>query len=309
MRTSKIYAWVCPETKAIVYVGKTSTTISRRMHSHFGRARRHCKTAKEVWLRDILERGLSPEIVILEETEVSLSSEAERKWASHYSQISPLLNSTKVGAGNPGVGRITWTPDLIALLGKVGDRKIAELIGCERKSVSYKRECLGIAAAMDRDDNLPPPHMGGWNRIELPESVIARLGKEPDYVIAESVGVVKTVIARVRRGLGIQDYASSTGNDGRMRSDRPHPRWIKRQEKKDAFLREGQIGDPVPDGVWAVVESMLPPAPTLGRHPLPTRKALRGVLYVLRSGIKWNDLRLAQIWGLGRLPTGGSVAG
>ena len=51
----------------------------------------------------------------------------------------------------------------------------------------------------------------------------------------------------------------------------------------------------LPDELWAKVEPLLPPPRPRrfdhpGRKPLDRRAVLTGILYVLRSGIRWNDL-------------------
>jgi transposase len=49
----------------------------------------------------------------------------------------------------------------------------------------------------------------------------------------------------------------------------------------------------VPDDLWAVIESLLPPErpkPKGGRPPIPNRAALIGILFVLKSGLPWEML-------------------
>ena len=49
----------------------------------------------------------------------------------------------------------------------------------------------------------------------------------------------------------------------------------------------------VPDELWEVIAPLLPPArprPKGGRPPTPDRKALTGILFVLKTGIPWEDL-------------------
>jgi transposase len=49
----------------------------------------------------------------------------------------------------------------------------------------------------------------------------------------------------------------------------------------------------LPDDVWARVEPLLPTRSEqwkTGRPPLPDRDALRGILFVLKTGISWQDL-------------------
>src|SRR3982751_4793881 len=51
----------------------------------------------------------------------------------------------------------------------------------------------------------------------------------------------------------------------------------------------------LPDELWAQVEPLLPPPKPRrfrfpGRKPLDDRKALTGILFVLKTGINWEDL-------------------
>src|SRR4051794_38612883 len=51
----------------------------------------------------------------------------------------------------------------------------------------------------------------------------------------------------------------------------------------------------LPDALWAKVEPLLPRPKrrrfrSPGRKPLTRRQALTGILFVLRTGIRWNDL-------------------
>lgn len=49
----------------------------------------------------------------------------------------------------------------------------------------------------------------------------------------------------------------------------------------------------LPDGLWAIVEPTLPaytPSPKGGRPPITHRQALTGILFVLETGLPWEDL-------------------
>jgi len=51
----------------------------------------------------------------------------------------------------------------------------------------------------------------------------------------------------------------------------------------------------IDDQLWASIESLLPPAKPRrfrypGRRPLPDRIVLTGILFVLKTGIRWNQL-------------------
>lgn len=49
----------------------------------------------------------------------------------------------------------------------------------------------------------------------------------------------------------------------------------------------------LPDPLWAVIEPILPayrPSPKGGRPPITHRQALTGILFVLKTGVPWEDL-------------------
>jgi transposase len=49
----------------------------------------------------------------------------------------------------------------------------------------------------------------------------------------------------------------------------------------------------IPDGLWPIIEKLLPPPspkPRGGRPRISDRAALSGILFVLRTGIAWEDL-------------------
>jgi transposase len=50
----------------------------------------------------------------------------------------------------------------------------------------------------------------------------------------------------------------------------------------------------LPDGLWTILEPLLPPLPPKnpkgGRPPLPHKQALIGILFVLKTGMPWEDL-------------------
>ena len=55
------------------------------------------------------------------------------------------------------------------------------------------------------------------------------------------------------------------------------------------------MGDLVPDSLWEQVEPLLPPRPPRrykhpGRRPADDRAALAGIVFVLKTGIGWNQL-------------------
>jgi transposase len=58
----------------------------------------------------------------------------------------------------------------------------------------------------------------------------------------------------------------------------------------------------VSDALWAKVEPLVPPvreAGTRGHPPVPNRAALTGILFVLKTGIAWEDLPVEMNCGCG----------
>lgn len=61
----------------------------------------------------------------------------------------------------------------------------------------------------------------------------------------------------------------------------------------------------VSDALWERIAPLLPPPPARrtrfpGRKPLDYRKALTGILFVLKTGINWEDLPAELGWGCGK---------
>jgi transposase len=50
----------------------------------------------------------------------------------------------------------------------------------------------------------------------------------------------------------------------------------------------------LPDELWGIIEPLLPPLPSPGpkggRPPITNRQALTGILFVLKTGLPWEDL-------------------
>jgi transposase len=71
-----------------------------------------------------------------------------------------------------------------------------------------------------------------------------------------------------------------------------------------AFVKEDVMAKLlVSDELWSKVEPLLPPAPPVnpkgGRPPVPDRACLTGILFVLKTGIAWEDLPCEMNCGCG----------
>ena len=225
-QTISIYALTDPITGDVKYVGQTVQPLELRLACHIDKAlKRRESTRKAQWIASLLEKGTKPKIVLLERTDKGNKKQAEQKWIDFYSQRSELMNIAPAGAGGSYNQKVRWSPEIDKLLGKIADSKIARMLGVTRKTVAYRRKKFRIPASYDLSDMKPPPNMGGWNKMQLPQEIIDNLGRYPDYVLAERIGACKSVIARARRARGIPPYAEATGNNGKFRKGDPHPRW------------------------------------------------------------------------------------
>lgn len=90
-----IYGLVCPETKEVRYVGRTDN-IKARLTTHLNEKG---NSPKCQWVRELLNNGQSPEIIILEEANIKNQVEAEIKWITHYTPTGKLTNVLNGGGG------------------------------------------------------------------------------------------------------------------------------------------------------------------------------------------------------------------
>lgn len=241
-----IYGLRDPRDGKIRYVGKTASPPSFRLQSHVDFARRHPENSRPVsaWIRELYSWGLKPEIVLLEDVPIDRWRQAEREWGIRLNAKTRLANSiSHLGNGPVHSGTARWTPELEARLGLDTDAQIAADMGITRKAVSYRRAVLGIVAPLEHWQRGKPPPMGGHNRIVLSDAILARLGKAPDYVLAAEAGVAKAAVARLRRKVGIPDYATQTGRTGKFAKGNFPSRWAEAGDQSRC-KRDGWAGNP-----------------------------------------------------------------
>ncbi|WP_350223945.1 GIY-YIG nuclease family protein [Microbacterium sp. LMC-P-041] len=91
-KSYRIYAWIDPVTRQAHYVGQTANTLHLRRTEHLRSAGR---TRKNEWVRGMLESGIEPEIVLLEEV-IGLRRQAadrEQHWIGRLrAEGHPLTN-------------------------------------------------------------------------------------------------------------------------------------------------------------------------------------------------------------------------
>jgi len=88
-----------------------------------------------------------------------------------------------------------WTPQQLALLGTVSDRRVGEAIGVSLYAVARKRNSLGITASS------PKPRRRIWTKRQL-----ALLGKIPDGQVSAITGACTPAIIALRARLGIAAF-------------------------------------------------------------------------------------------------------
>lgn len=84
----KIYKLIDPITNEILYIGITKTSLNKRLVGHLHEAfhRTRLFPEKQEWIQNLLDRGLIPKIILIEETKDVLR---ESYWVN---QIKPLYN-------------------------------------------------------------------------------------------------------------------------------------------------------------------------------------------------------------------------
>jgi hypothetical protein len=215
-----IYALIDPFDHQVFYIGKTSTRLSSRLQGHIYHSRKR-RTPKERRIDDLLGSGKRPhivELVRLTDPTFEEVSEAEQAWIDFYRlTVSGLTNVGYGGQGGQQSQRIEWTPERDAWLGRLSDTLIAQKIGCDRKSVEYRRLKLGIPRCPQTNYGGNVGNPDGANRKNLPDWVISKLGTMPDYKLAELANCSKKCIGSNRRRRGILAYAEATGNNGQFK--------------------------------------------------------------------------------------------
>lgn len=104
--TNYIYALQDPITDEIRYVGK-SINPEERLKYHIKHLKREANTWKSRWITKLLNQGLSPQLIILEEV-VGRWQEAEMFWIAYLKSIGCRL--TNLTEGGDKDMKACWSP-------------------------------------------------------------------------------------------------------------------------------------------------------------------------------------------------------
>lgn len=90
-----IYKLIDPITNEVRYVGKTQTSLLKRLIGHIRELESNINpkfSIKNEWISDLLSKGHAPKIELIEQVEESLTKEKEKYWVNYYSKSNSLLN-------------------------------------------------------------------------------------------------------------------------------------------------------------------------------------------------------------------------
>lgn len=128
----------------------------------------------------------------------------------HTLGIAPF--QSRLANNKPRPNAVNWSRKNLALLGKLPDERVCEIMGVCRKSVRRKRKELGIESYAVGTKFWHP-----WTEDE-----IAKLGKTTDRELAEQLGIQPMCVTTKRRQMGIASFAKPFG------AKKPHA-WTERE--------------------------------------------------------------------------------
>jgi len=169
---TSIYALLCPDTRAVRYIGKANDP-ARRLKTHIRDARRR-RTPVYLWLRRLHAEGKAPILEIIETCPPADWPARERHWIETYRQREDGLMLNRAEGGDepycPPEVRAANAAGLNARLR--ADPKLQRLRLLKAKMMMYLRECRESAAAEPE-------------RLERHLERLRRLGRARPHVCGE----------------------------------------------------------------------------------------------------------------------------
>lgn len=221
---ARIYGLVDPLTYDVFYVGRTSRPLHLRLAQHLNEARHNRSRKKSFRICSILQNGLSPLIVELEQVALEASADAEGKWMDYYRSIGiTLTNISNHHCGSfPYTSNLPSSPkkrriprDVILQLGCMPDKKLGEIYDIPQWVITRARNRRAIVS-FDEQQNYPSriqpgdyPASANIRKIHFSQETIDQLGKESDGKIAKRCGVSSNVIRNERTLRGISPFKAT----------------------------------------------------------------------------------------------------
>lgn len=150
--TTFIYGLFCPIKKQIRYIGK-SNNPKKRFYRHLYDAKLNTHTHKNAWIISLLKLKLTPELIILEETNITQWQQREIYYINKYKN---LLNISLGGEGAGIMSDITKEKLRIANTGK----KLSE-----ETKLKIKNSNTGKIVSQERKDNIKKAWDSGIRKI------------------------------------------------------------------------------------------------------------------------------------------------
>jgi hypothetical protein len=154
-----IYALVDPRTEEVRYVGKTYKGIENRKNQHVTHARYGYVGHKYAWIRILIDLGLEPLVIALEENvSIEDTKDREQHWVSYARKNGwPLTNMTSGGEGAPKISSDTAKNISNALKGRsFSDSHKAALKEARAKYPPMSQETKDKISAANRGKPMHP---------------------------------------------------------------------------------------------------------------------------------------------------------
>lgn len=91
-----VYGLIDPRNRELRYIGVTTQPLERRLSGHIGSISDKNQSSRVKWLRELVERGLRPEIFEIEVVDDFQEVEAERFYIQYFSYIGCRLTNVYV---------------------------------------------------------------------------------------------------------------------------------------------------------------------------------------------------------------------
>lgn len=143
----KIYRLVDPRDGAVRYIGKTRSTLNKRLHGHLQETRlRRCACGP--WINELKSAGLRPKIELVETVaDGTFWAERECFWIAQYRATgAPLLN---IGPGGRGNGK-PHSESVRAHLAELGRKRFSDVAAREIVSIRQRKYWTPEARAAQR---------------------------------------------------------------------------------------------------------------------------------------------------------------
>lgn len=97
MNLINIYVLKHPITNEIRYVGKTKSTLKRRLSQHLTNVKHEKSNHRKYWIESLLKENLVPKIELIETCQKNNWKEREIYWINFYKKTTNLINGTDGG--------------------------------------------------------------------------------------------------------------------------------------------------------------------------------------------------------------------